>query len=63
MQMLLSTLGCDANAKLVCGANVDVMLTLMLVSCTPLVEKQVMHAHGKVEKCNATSSGQSSQTI
>ena len=42
LQMLMSTLGCDANARLVCGANADVMLTLMLVA---------LYSIGESERC------------
>ena len=51
--MLMSMLGCDANARLVCGANADVMLTLKLIALYSPGGKRAMHARGKGGKCNA----------
>ena len=53
MQMLMSTLGCGANARLVCDANADVMLMLMLVALYSTGGKRAMHARGCGGKCNA----------
>ena len=46
MQMLMSTLGCDVNARLVCDANADVMLAVMLAVLYSTGGKRAMHARG-----------------